>query len=169
MGAMTALVVASSSTLPQAAILEDPPLFNVSSTPVSAEQSRRTWQWIFDVQALSDKKRQEDCHRDNPNWTTEEIEPWSASKDEFHTDIIPYLGTIHVSWRALVPAIQCPILLITGDPQRGAIVTPKNAQEMAHLWKQGTVASIAGAGHSIHRDRYDATMTAVHTFLNTIH
>jgi pimeloyl-ACP methyl ester carboxylesterase len=55
---------------------------------------------------------------------------------------------------------------ITGDPGLHAIVTPKVAQEAAQLWKNGEVMHISGAGHSIHRDRYNETMAAVRAFLH---
>ena len=64
--------------------------------------------------------------------------------------------------------IECPILLITGDPDLQAIVTPEVAQEAAQLWKHGKVVHISGAGHNIHRDRYDETMAEVQAFLNSI-
>ena len=69
-------------------------------------------------------------------------------------------------WREIIARIACPILLIIGDPQLGAIVTPEAAQEAAQLWQHGEVVHIAGAGHNIRRDRYDKMMAAVRAFLN---
>jgi pimeloyl-ACP methyl ester carboxylesterase len=71
-------------------------------------------------------------------------------------------------WREIIARIQCPILLITGDPELGAIVTPEAAQEAAQLWKNGEVVHISGAGHNIRRDRYDETMAAVRAFLSRV-
>ena len=55
---------------------------------------------------------------------------------------------------------------MTGDPELGAIVTPETAREATRLWKNGEVSHISGAGHNIHRDRYDETMAVVRTFFN---
>ena len=71
-----------------------------------------------------------------------------------------------VRWREIITRIQCPTLLLTGGLELGAIVTPKAAQEAAQLWQNGEVAHISGAGHNIHRDRYNETMAVVQTFLN---
>ena len=60
----------------------------------------------------------------------------------------------------------CPILLNTGDPELRAIVTPDVAQEATRLWKRGKMVYISGAGHNIHRDRYDETMAEFRAFLN---
>lgn len=62
--------------------------------------------------------------------------------------------------------IECPSLLITGDAELHAIVTPEIAQEAALIWRNGEVVHISGAGHNIHRDRYDETMTVVQAFLS---
>jgi pimeloyl-ACP methyl ester carboxylesterase len=68
-------------------------------------------------------------------------------------------------WRDALARIACPILLLTGDPERGAIVTPEVAHQAEQLWKNGRVVHIAFAGHSVHRDRYQETMAAVRAFL----
>ena len=52
------------------------------------------------------------------------------------------------------------------DPELHAIVIPEIAQEAAQLWKYGEVLHMSGAGHNIHRDRYDETMTPVRDFLS---
>jgi hypothetical protein len=31
-------------------------------------------------------------------------------------------------WRELLPRVTCPVLLVTSDPERGAIVTPEVAE-----------------------------------------
>ena len=71
-----------------------------------------------------------------------------------------------VRWREIMARIQCPILLITGDPELGAIVTPEVAQEAVQLWKNGEGVHISGAGHNIHRDRYNETMAVARAFLS---
>jgi pimeloyl-ACP methyl ester carboxylesterase len=104
----------------------------------------------------------------NPNWAEEEIIPWADSKAELNIDILEsaLAAVNNVRWREVLSRIECPILLITGDPELGAIVRPEAAQEAARLWKNGEVAHIRGAGHNIHRDRYDETMAVVRAFLN---
>ena len=101
-------------------------------------------------------------------WAQEEILPWADSKAEMNIAMLqPALAAVNNSrWREIMARIQCPILLITGDPQLGAVVTPEAAQQAAQLWKQGEVVHLAGAGHNIRRDRYDEMMVAVKAFLN---
>jgi pimeloyl-ACP methyl ester carboxylesterase len=178
MGAITAaLLAARYPELVRAIVLEDPPLVDrppaVDRPPVepkAEQQGLQGWQWILDLQALSREQRIAIGSSMNPDWVQEEIIPWADSKAQFQTSILQQaLTTLSKDpWRDIIARIQCPILLLTGNPERKAIVTPDAAQEAAQLWKQGKVVHIIGAGHNIHRDRYDEAMAAVRSFLNSV-
>jgi pimeloyl-ACP methyl ester carboxylesterase len=73
-----------------------------------------------------------------------------------------------VAWREILPRINCPILLVTGDPKAHAIVTPQIAQEASRLWQQGEVIQIPGAGHCVHRDRYAEAVPQIQAFLSRV-
>ena len=169
MGARTAATAAANSPdLVRAVVLEDPPF--VERLPFQTKEGqagRQRWQWVFDLKALPREERIARGFALNPNWAEEEIIPWADSKAEVQTAVLERGGAGEsYPWREVVARIECPILLITGDPESGAIVTPEVPQEAAHLWKQGEVVHIAGAGHNIRRDRYDEMMKAVKAFLN---
>ena len=68
-------------------------------------------------------------------------------------------------WREVAHRNPCPALLITADVADGAIVTPEVAAEASKLLRKGRIMHIAGAGHNIRRDQFDAYMTAVREFL----
>jgi hypothetical protein len=59
------------------------------------------------------------------------------------------------------------VLLITADPERGAIVTPEAAASLQDAVPQTRVGRIADAGHCIHRDQFGPTMEVVRGFLTT--
>ena len=50
-------------------------------------------------------------------------------------------------WRQVVPGIECPTLLVCGDPSKGAIVTAEQAHEIRELNSVIEVATISSAGH----------------------
>jgi pimeloyl-ACP methyl ester carboxylesterase len=180
MGARTAsMVTANYPELVRAVVLEDPPLRDQppSQTDIDKallttnqeQQGQQRWQWVFDLKALSPEERIARGFAMNPNWTEEDVIPWADSKAQVHPDVLKHAGAIgSYPWREVISRIQCPILLITGDPALGAIVTPEVAQEAAHIWKNGEVVHISGAGHNIRRDRYDETMAAVRAFLSRV-
>ena len=58
-------------------------------------------------------------------------------------------------------SITCPILLVTGDPARGGIVTPAVAEEAKRLARDLRVVSVPEVGHNIHRDNYEPYRDAV--------
>ena len=171
MGAITAAMLAASyPDLVRAVVLEDPPLMDKPLFETGGEQQEQYgWQWLFELRALPREERIARGFALNPNWAKEEIIPWADSKAELNIDILEHaLAAVSnaAPWREVISRIECPILLITGDPELHAIVTPETAQEAEHLWKNGELVHISGAGHNIHRDRYDETMTAVRAFLS---
>ena len=130
------------------------------------QQEQQSWQWVEVLKALSREERIAMGFAANPNWAEEEIIPWADSKAEFDPRVLQYtLSIISNPWREIIAGIECAILLITGNPQLGAIVTSETAHEAEQLWKHGEVKHISGAGHNIHRDRYEETMAAVRDFL----
>lgn len=169
MGARTAAMVAAKyPDLVRAIILEDPPFRDMPLTQTNeGQQAQQRWQWVEALKALSRQERIAMGFATNPNWAEEEVIPWADSKAQFDTKVLEYT-TVFISdpWRDIIAHIECPILLITGDPQLNSIVTPETAQEAAQLWKHGELKHITGAGHNIHRDRYDETIAAVQSFLN---
>jgi N-formylmaleamate deformylase len=181
MGAITAAMVAANYLdLVRAAVLEDPPLMEVPQSLANGDKdlfvtneehrAQYGWQWLFDLRALPHEERIARGLTLNPNWAQEEIIPWADSKAELNIDILkPALAAVPgVRWWEVISNIECPILLMTGDPELGAIVTPETAREATRHWINGEVNHISGAGHNIHRDRYDETMAVVRAFLNRL-
>lgn len=117
---------------------------------------------------LGTKTRQDlitGCRESNPDWSEEEISLWAETKLQVHPNVVQTFDQSPPSWRDTVRQITCPILLITGDPEKGAVNTPEDVQEITALWRKGQVVHIDGAGHMIHYDRYDAFISAVKAFL----
>jgi pimeloyl-ACP methyl ester carboxylesterase len=101
---------------------------------------------------------------DNPLWAEEEFEPWLDSKMAVDTEALPR-PSLSLNWRRALRQITAPTLLITGDPERGAIVTPEVAREVREIQPLVQVARIRGAGHSIRREQFEPYLAAVRGFL----
>ena len=167
MGAVTAAQVAATyPELVRAVILEDPPFMNKQAAKASSDPQR--WQWIMDIKALPHDELLRRASVMNPGWGQEELLPWVESKEQFRTEVLQNANTIvDTPWQDIITHIQCPILLITADPESGSIVTPQIAQEVSQLAKHSEVVHISGAGHNIHRDRFEETLAAIRAFCST--
>jgi pimeloyl-ACP methyl ester carboxylesterase len=170
MGAATTLVLAGTYPgVPRAILLEDPGAGWVEETPeiVAARQER--WQgmraWITELQNKTREQMIAGERARSPHWSDAEMEPWADSKRRLSPHVLNRGDAAPVDWPATLRRITCPALLITGDPDRGAIITDDSAASLQTLLPQLQRVHIAGAGHSIRRDRLAPFLEAVRAFL----
>jgi N-formylmaleamate deformylase len=171
LGAITAAVLAATHPdLVRAVILEDPPLREPEGRPViEGKQSQQAIQDLLALRALSPTQRLEKARKVKPNWSDAELEPWIESKTQISAEVWQKLGTsTETPWQEIIAHISCPLLLLTGDPANGALVSPQQAVIAQGLWQTGELVYIAGAGHNIHRDSPTAVMETVRSFLGRI-
>ncbi|HUS16681.1 MAG TPA: alpha/beta hydrolase [Chloroflexia bacterium] len=171
MGAITAAALAASEPgLVRTVVLEDPPLVG---DPPHDDPDDGAWRdqmvmFLAQVAVVPQAERTAWAAARNPGADPAEIAAWIDSKLEFNQQVLDQPGAAlrRYPWRGVLAQIQCPALLITGDPTAGAIVTPATAAEAAGLMRLGEVANISRAGHSIHREHYAETLPAVRAFLH---
>jgi pimeloyl-ACP methyl ester carboxylesterase len=169
MGAQTAATVAALyPALVRAIVLEDPP-FTDAQPPQPADGKTepgviQAFRSILSLKNLPPEERLLAARTFNPRWDEVELGPWAESKVEFDPEVLQHWESAS-AWRDLLPRINCPLLLVIGDPALHAIVTPQTAQEAASLWQQGEILQVQGAGHCIHRDCYADTVPRVLDFL----
>lgn len=172
MGATTvAATVANYPELARCAVLVDPPWFASLAAPTAEERAVMTKQWRADVIAMQSRTREEImalCRTQNPSWAEIECGPWADAKLQLRLDVFQDSAPPRTPWQDLVSGITCPTLLITGDPELGAIITPEVAQEAAALWRNGRVAHVSGAGHNIRREQFEKYIEAVTAFLGEV-
>lgn len=148
-------------------VLEDPPFRDGSAADAAQAQQRyeASRESLRERCQLTREALMALCREQSPTWPEAEIGPWADAKLRVDPEVAQFFRQAPPDFRALLPRIACPILLLTADPARGAIVTPEVVREAATLWRQGEVVHIAGAGHCIHREQFDAALTAVSAFL----
>lgn len=167
MGASTAAIAAVLA--PErigALILEDPPWFETQ--PERNLDDDNSWEkGVTRLRTRSFDDVLAQARVDNPGWHEDELHPWVESKMQM--DMRVFRDIHHNShffdWREIIPNLACPTLLLTADPARGALVTPKMGQAIAEASPRVRWVQIADAGHSVHRDQFDDSMAAVRAFL----
>ena len=174
LGAVTALTLASlTPDLPLAIVLEDPPTFWRERPPSAEETGIRAWMrtWFNDLKRKTRDDLVEMARSQNPGWSEAEIEPWADSKHRFSltiTQMIDPEETVPADFPQLLGRITCPVLLITSDPERGAIVKDDDVSELQKLVPHLKRAHIPGAGHNIRREQFSRYMEILQAFLSQI-
>jgi N-formylmaleamate deformylase len=172
MGAETvAATAAHYPALARCAVLEDPPWREDIFPSAAEERAAAMEEWRAGLVELKSKTREEIvalCRAQSPTWAEVELGPWADSKLQLNLVVFEMSHAPRPPWQDTARKITCPVLLITGDPELGAIVTPQVAQEAAGLWRNGRVVHIGGAGHNVRREQFEKYMEAVSAFLRAV-
>jgi N-formylmaleamate deformylase len=154
--------------LVRALILEDPAWFEPSKSDNKSHKSDDPWRRQleqFQTQSLDEITAQ--GKKNSPLWADIEWAAWSESKKQFDMNTYHTPGT-HEDWKKVAKKISKPTLLLTAEPEKGAIVTVDTAEIVRSLNPLIQVVHIPGAGHNIRRENFPAFMEAVWGFLKTI-
>ena len=170
MGAATAYHLAASyPDRLRCAILEDPPLQAPAETAeAAADMARMRERIVQDAREAKTLPREEAIARQRqqrPTWSEEELGPWADAKKRVSPHAFNVLHTPRPDWRAILPQISCPVLLITADPDLGAIVTPEVAEQASSILPSLKVVRLRGAGHNIRREQFEGYLQVVREFL----
>ena len=166
-GQTTCRLAADYPDLVACAILEDPPFRPAQSADArlsSVRQSMR--EEVAHLKGLSPESGLEYGRQRHPNWPEAELPAWVESKVQLSERFMssPRDGE-DLSWTSIVARINCPVLLVVGDANLGAIITLEVAEQACQLTPNLEVAHLAGAGHNIRREQSDAFVHAVRDFL----
>ena len=169
MGAATA--AATAAHFPEhvrALILEDPPWGRTIEVLTDEQRRARIADWRAGIlkrktQSLAEIAAYGRHH--NPTWDESEFEDWAMSKQQTSPLIAGDIAGRGVRWQDVMRLVRCPVLLITADPERNAIVRPETVAEAQALCPTLTTVHIAGAGHNIRREQFEPFMQAVSAYL----
>lgn len=149
-------------------ILEDPPWPGRSWGSTPEEKAERVALMREEIHQNRQKPLEaliEQAREENPTWHPDELAPWAEAKRQVSPNIATRILAPRRRWSDYVRQARCPILLLTADPDRGALVNAKTVEEAALYWKDGRAVHIAHAGHSIHRDQFEPVIQAARDFL----
>jgi pimeloyl-ACP methyl ester carboxylesterase len=65
----------------------------------------------------------------------------------------------------ILPRIQCPTLIIQGDPNRHGLITDAQAQTALRLLPNGTLVKLDGIGHGLYYEKLEPVVQVVQEFL----
>jgi pimeloyl-ACP methyl ester carboxylesterase len=149
-------------------VLEDPPWNNdwLAADPKLDQKTRADWAFALNQQKeLSVEQLLAQKRRLMPHWVEEELVPWVFAKLDVRVQALDYIQSERPSWQSTVRGLRCPTLLVTGDTERGALVSSATADEACSLLPELEVLHLAGAGHCVHRDQFDGYLFGLRRFL----
>ncbi len=146
-------------------IVVDPPWGKATfdDSPKTAKKQVTGWtRWVSKVKETEYARAVEQCRRKNPRWSAGDCEGWVYSEKKVSLDYLRQFTSGGIRWNEFVGKISCPALLVSAE--RG-IVSENTARIAAGAIRNLKTVRIKGAGHSIHRDRFEEFLEAVVRFL----
>ena len=126
--------------------------------------------WLESLRSQPREAALAQVRQQSPTWTELECEAFADGLRGFSPSIFADGGMDYrFDWRAFLPRIECPTLVLGGDP-KAALFPPSTdddltAEEARCLLPRGTVIQIANAGHMLHLDQPDRFVEVVEAFL----
>ncbi|MDY6846421.1 MAG: alpha/beta hydrolase [Chloroflexota bacterium] len=147
-------------------VLEDPPWSDQKITEAEFKKSMQEWK----KQNLASKEKPiKDLVRlkkkESPNWEETILKEWAQAKHEMDPNFFDYYPYILRDWREIAKSITIPTLIVAGDNDRGAIVTPALGIEAVQLLEKGEFGHISAAGHCVRYEQYQPYLKMVELFL----
>ena len=149
-------------------IFEDPAWFPKGDDRAHEETVKRMDDWaqaVIERQALSSEAIEAQVRKDSPHWHDDEVIPWVQAQKSVSPKVMQF-GYTASPWWKIVPALTCPTLIISGDPEIGVVVSPELEAEIRSLNPDVQIVRL-DAGHSVRRDQFDEYVEAVSNFLKS--
>ncbi|NJL06733.1 MAG: alpha/beta hydrolase [Chloroflexaceae bacterium] len=174
MGAATAVQIAATApTRVRAILLEDPPM-----RPMPLPDDASYAAWFQSYLRLLDSLRAQPHHQRMATalhllppsvlWSEADYVPYVAAQIQFNPATLTHATTdpaIFVRWMPQISRVACPLLLMTGNPQRGGASSAEGIAAVQAAWQHGTHVAFAEAGHLISRDAPTAYLATITRYL----
>ena len=167
MGAATASGFAAKyPEMVSAIVLEDPPW---SDMKLTQKQFKTTMEELKKKNLSAKEKSVKNLvklkKKESLNWEEAILKEWAQSKHEMDPNFFDYYPFSNQGWRKIAEKITIPTLIVTGDVERRAIVTPAIGMEAVQLLEKGEFGHISAAGHCVRYEQYQPYLRMVSLFL----
>ncbi len=144
-------------------VLEDPPWGTAWGAWEASTEGMS--QWFLSLGSQTREALIADGRQSHPSWPEDETALWAEAKLQVSPNVVQTFAQPAPAWQDTLRQISCPVLLITGDVELGAMNTVEDIEAHAAAWQDGRSVHIPGAGHTVHSDRFEAYLAAVQAFL----
>ncbi|MGC9348436.1 MAG: alpha/beta fold hydrolase [Anaerolineae bacterium] len=163
----TQLFAAKYPHLLRGLILEDPPWCDPGE-----ERARRSDPGRMErLQAFKEQSLEEGvaaCEAEYPNWEPGTCELYFRAKQALNFNHFTGAVPDATTWQESLPDVKCPVLMFTGDPELGAIVTEEIFAIAKSLAPQIERVHVPGVGHHIRYAAPQPFAEATRAFLHRV-
>jgi len=163
-GDQAAMLAATAPGRVRAAILEDPS-FRVGENDWPATAADDWTVGLLAEQALGRDGLLERARRDMPHWDARCLDAWAESKLQCSPLAFNWLREPRTPWIDYVGNIAVPTLVITAEPERGAIINGATATALVGLSPLIQITRLTHAGHCVRYEQPVAFVDTVRAFL----
>lgn len=171
MGAATAAKLSADfPDLVSAMILIDPPWYPayMMTEEFGEKASADFIDTLQRYQKMSYEELAAEARRIHPNWAEDDIRPWVKSEQQMNPAFLDGITTIPINWEAIADRVSKPCLIMTGNNDLGAIVTPETLKTMLERHPNWDATYYESSGHNIQRDDFKRTRTDVLRYLRRL-
>jgi N-formylmaleamate deformylase len=161
--------------LVRALFLEDPPWWlsrSVQASSVDPAMENPIAKWAKTLPRLTMGELLAQYHKDHPNWSEELVRLMCESKKQLDPAIVDTMvermNSQESDWTITIQKITQPMLILTGNPELGGIVTPEVVAKVREANPRVIIENIPDVGHLIHFDTYNAFMQILGAFLKQV-
>ncbi len=157
--------------LAKAMVLEDPPWL-LSQQREDNKSEERMLEWARKLPSQSIQELETINRKDHPTWNDEMVRLMSESKKQldptFVDKLLKSLKKNRSEWLSTIGTICFPLLIMTGNPELGGIVTGEVAAKIHELNPKIQIKNIPDVGHLIRFDKFNDFMDALLAFLENL-
>ena len=167
MGADTvATFAATHPDMLSALVLEDPPWSDQAFDEKQVKSNLQHWKkQNLAAKEKSIKELIKLKKKESPDWEEAILEQWAQAKHDIDPAFFDRISLDRTPWRDRAKDIKVPTLIITGDNERGAIVTPRLGIEAVNVLEKGEFGHISAAGHCVRYEQFQPYVTMIQLFL----
>ncbi|MFZ6031585.1 MAG: alpha/beta fold hydrolase [Chloroflexota bacterium] len=156
-----------------ALVVEDPPWWLSRPVPPPGEAAENPIaKWVESLATQTLDELLVGYRNDHPTWPEELLRPMCEAKKQLDPAVLGAVaGKLHaqeVNWLTTIEKITHPMLVFTGNPEMGGIVTADVVAKVRELNPKVNVVTIPDVGHLIRFDKYPVFMDALRAFLKQV-
>jgi len=142
--------------------------------PVFTEHRILDWQEQIQGRKTAHRELQSKSHAEitaytrkkHPLWNEKYVQTYVHSKLYASEKIFSIMQDIDKSWKEDLEKAVCPILLITAEKEKGAIISPETTLWIKQTYPNIQHLHVTGVGHSPHRENYPLVFERISEFID---